>query len=145
MALKETGCSGAMLLALFVACDDSSPEPALFPSNFESTYTFVRDCRLSIDHGGKSMTVWASPEGAAAYRAGTYPLPVATVLVKKLHNDGACKELDGFVAMKKDATNAWVWQETDAKGKVIGPDKPGKCITCHDTCTEGRDSTCTDP
>jgi hypothetical protein len=145
MALKASGLHGGFLLALCLACDDSSSEPSLFPVSFEATYTRVRDCRFSIDHGGKSITVWASPEGVAAYQAGMYPLPANTVLVKKLHADAACKDLDGFVAMKKDTSNTWVWQTVDKMGNTTGPDNPRTCITCHNDCTEGRDATCTDP
>lgn len=145
MALGKFATACGILFALCVACDDSPSESALFPSSFEATYTRVRDCRFSIDHGGASITVWASPEGAAAYLAGTYPLPANTVLVKKLHVDAACKDFDGFVAMKKDTSSAWVWQTLDKKGSVTGPDNPRSCITCHNDCTEGRDSTCTDP
>jgi hypothetical protein len=145
MALGKAAAAIGIVFALCVACDDSQTALALFPSSFEATYTPVRDCRFSIDHGGASISVWASPEGAAAYQAGTYPLPANTVLVKKLHTDAACKDLDGFVAMKKDASNTWIWQTLDKKGSVTGPDSPRTCITCHNDCTEGRDSTCTDP
>jgi len=145
MAIRKLAIAGGILFALCLACDDSPSEPSLFPSSFEATYTRVRDCRFSIDHGGTSITVWASPEGAAAYQAGMYPLPANTVLVKKLHTDAACKELDGFVAMKKDASDSWAWQALDKSGSATGPDTPRTCITCHNDCTEGRDSTCTDP
>lgn len=126
-------------------CGDVAPPASdWFPADWAARWTQVRDCRFSIEHDGRSITVWASPEGASAYRDGRYPLPEGTVLIKPLYADGRCGELEGFAVMRKEE-GAWQWKLTDAQRRPMTPERPGSCVGCHVACTEGRDLTCTDP
>jgi len=126
------------------ACDsDEGPSP-LFPADFEASWVEVRDCRLSIEHDGRTIQVFANPLSAQAYVDGAYPLPDGAILVKKEHEDGFCEELDRFTVMEKVA-GEWHWQRVGADRRVDTSVNRGHCVPCHAHCTDGRDLTCTDP
>lgn len=146
--------SASGVLALLVGCaedgESSTTASALFPLDYATRYTEVRDCRGTSDHGlGAYIRVFASAEGSAAYSAGTYPLPVGTTLVKAVYVDAACTDLDTISAMKKRTSGGessaaqWDWQETDAAGLPLAS-ATSRCTSCHTGCKD-RDMTCTDP
>jgi Cytochrome P460 len=112
----------------------------------------VRDCRFSIEHDGVQIAVYASPDAEAAYTAGTYPLPQGSVIVKVEHDATDCDvEPLRYTAMRKLAPGAapangdWEWQQVNAEGEVEDWVLMQDCVSCHTSCTEGRDFTCTDP
>ncbi len=127
------------------------PEPAFFPADFAQTYTEVRDCRFSIEHDGWNVTVHANDIAVGDYTSGTYPLSEGAILVKTLYGDDACNDVVGYVAMRKEAagyapsTNDWAWQELNASSVAENTGRLNACITCHTSCTNDRDFTCTNP
>lgn len=152
-----------LCVAGLVACsgDDggSGPPPTpvepYFPDNFRATYVEVRDCRLTLEHadnGAVNVQVFASPECATQYQAGTYPMPQGAVLVKPMWSDGGCSQLVGYVVMRKGPPGTapnfgdWEWQEVNAAGEVLSTGVQSACLTCHaDVDCVNRDFTCTDP
>jgi hypothetical protein len=150
--------SSAVIALTLVACADDGQDDAaslLFPLDFANSYPVVRDCRGTVDHGfGSKITVAVNPAAQSAYVEGTYPLALGTTLVKTIYDDdgsGGCSTITGYAVMKKirattgDASaDDWAWQETDAAGKPLAI-VVGKCTSCHTSCTDGRDLTCTDP
>ncbi len=130
---------------------EPDPDPPFFPTDYEQTYTEVRDCRFSIEHDGWNITVHANDLALDDYVNGTYPLSEGAVLVKTLHRDDQCNEVVGYVAMEKKepgfspSSNDWAWQELDAARVAERTGVLASCISCHTSCTNGRDLTCTDP
>lgn len=154
------GRAAAFAAALLVAAgcgDDKSTTPnppadeAFFPENYLSTYTMVRDCRLSLEHDSFYIQVYCDPGSAANYQNGTYPLPVGSVVVKTLYNNDDCTGLAGYAVMKKGPagtapqTGDWIWQDVRADRSVERQGSLASCSGCHSGCTEGRDFLCTDP
>ncbi len=128
-------------------------EEPFFPESFESSYTLVRDCRSTIDHGfGNHVRVHASAEAAQPYLDQSWPLPAGSVLVKTIYDDtpDCAGSILGYTAMRKEAAGSppgaddWRWQETDSARQVLDI-TPTACVSCHASCTNGRDYTCTDP
>lgn len=125
----------------------------IFPANYRATYTLVRDCRNSIEHGA-TIRVWVNPIGAQAYLADENPLPVGTIVVKEEFVGVDCSddnELEFWSAMRKEAAGFdsqdadWRWQEVGADRKVRLDDK-STCIDCHrDPDCIARDYMCTVP
>lgn len=147
------GLAAVSALALLGACDsDPSPapvEPFVDMATVKSAFTEVRDCRLSIEHAAVQIQVFAAPGAAEAYTEGTYPFAPGTVIVKVEHDDLNCTELLGYTAMRRLEDGAspegkdWEWQRLDAAGKVLESGAPSACVSCHTSCTNGRDMTCT--
>ena len=145
-----------LVSAIYLACGDEptgSPAAAepFFPPDFLAGYIQVRDCRLSIAHDSHNIQVFASPGQADAYADGVYPFASGAVFVKILYRDPDCADLAAYVAMRKGAPDTapeagdWEWQGVDAAGKVLQSGPLPACISCHKSCTEGRDFTCADP
>jgi hypothetical protein len=141
----------------------------LFPSDYESTYTFVRDCRSSIDHAGVGggIKVYADASSADDYNAlwaapdTAVQLPEGTTLVKEVYGTSDCTgEVGSWVVMKKEAgfdpsNNDWHWQNVGADRTIINGEDGSvdRCISCHDgsqgSCNGfgaqgGLDYTCTE-
>ena len=152
--------ASASVVALgLLACggdDPSEPTPdpvaPAFPADYETSYTMVRDCRETSDHGlGVQVQVWADPTSAQKYVDGDYPLDEGSVLVKPLYAGDDCETgaLLGYVVMVKGGpgtapnTNDWLWQEVDADRNVTRNGDLTSCTGCHRTCAD-RDYTCTD-
>lgn len=145
-----------LLLVSASGCPDDEPTPPAQQPFFDlatvKTWPEVRNCRFSIEHDGVQIQVFASPESATAYTQGQYPLAEGTVLVKVEHDDSDCTtEPIRYTAMRKLAAGAapasgdWEWQQVDAEGEVQEWVLTQECVSCHSSCTDGRDHTCTDP
>ncbi len=150
----------ALVLAALVclgglaACATDDPpvkvEP-IWPSDFETAWPEVRDCRLSpAEHDGFYIRVFANPEAADAYVKGFYPFAEGTLLVKGEYDEEACATLKRVSAMRKLAKGAapalgdWQWQRTDAAGQVLDKMPAKSCAGCHKPCA-AHDYACTDP
>lgn len=140
------------LLAAVRAALDGCPVEPIFPADYRSTYTEVRDCRFSIEHGGTMIRVLANPIGAGPYLDLESPLPAGSVVVKEEYGGVDCndeRELVRWRVMRKEAPGFdpedgdWHWQWVDPDRTVRFDDK-STCIGCHRApdCLE-RDYMCT--
>ncbi|MFO0631616.1 MAG: cytochrome P460 family protein [Nannocystaceae bacterium] len=138
--------------ALRAGCEpDEEPqtEASLLPADHAS-FPEVRGCRFSVDHDAVYVRVFTNPEAQAAYTGGSYPFAPGTVLLKHYYRDAGCTELQGYGVMQRlgegEARDAlgWAWQELDADA-TVQPIEVAACVSCHDSCTAGRDGACTDP
>ena len=143
------------LLTFGVACSDPEPKPssdvAFWPLDFETSYSMVRDCRLSpAEHDGYYIQVFADPASAAAYTDGTYPFEPGAKFVKGEYSDETCSQLERASGMRKltggsDAElGDWQWQRADPDGHLLTLTPARSCAGCHKDC-QTRDYTCTDP
>jgi hypothetical protein len=134
------------------ANDNAAAEP-IFAANYRTTYTLVRDCRNSIEHGA-TIRVYANDVGATAYLAEAETMPVGSILVKEEFTGIDCDndmELVYWAVMKKEAPgydpedNDWRFQESGAPDRRITIDGKASCIECHRAteCVE-RDYMCTE-
>lgn len=150
------GCGFFFFLAISLAapaCSDDAPgeEPFFDVAEVTASWPEVRDCRFSIEHDAVNIIVYASPGAETAYTEGTYPFPEGTVIVKAEHDDTFCDEVVELTAMRKLAAGSapddgdWEWQQVDPSGKVLDSGSLPRCVSCHRSCTNGRDFTCTDP
>ena len=122
-----------------MATATASPAPTpIFPADYRSTFTEVRDCRFSIEHGGVNIRVLANAVAAQSYLNNANPLPVGSIVVKEEFNGTGCNDAD-FVrwrAMRKEAPGFdardgdWRWQWVERDGSVLFNDK-STCIGCH--------------
>ena|SRR5688572_27262934 len=139
-------------IALFlIACGGDDAPPALFPETYAATYTEVRNCRNSIDHDLRRIRVLSSPEALTAYTGRTEAFPPMSIVIKVEYEDMTCSgPIVGFTAMQKLAPGTdpalldWRWQETDGDLKEIAFE-PARCASCHKTCQDSYDATCTLP
>ena len=110
----------------------------VFPANYRSTYTVVRDCRFSSEHGLVYIRVLANSLAAQPYLNNANPLPVGSTVVKEEFSSPDCnlnslvrwramrKEAPGFDAVDGD----WHWQWVEPNRSVTFNDK-STCISCH--------------
>jgi hypothetical protein len=115
----------------------ATPTP-IFPADYRATYTEVRDCRLSLEHGGVMVRVLANAVAAQPYVDLANPLPVGSIVVKEEYSGTTCDDTS-FVrwrAMRKESPGFdpvdgdWHWQWVEADRSVTFDDK-STCITCH--------------
>lgn len=127
------------LIAAVNASLSGCPIEPIFPANYRDTYTIVRDCRFSIEHGGPMIRVWADPSSVQPYLDEDNPLPVGSIIIKEEFLGTDCdtdSELDRWRVMRKeepgfDAEHGdWAWQWVDADRSVRFNDKT-TCIGCH--------------
>jgi len=143
------------MAGLLVSCggDDTTsppPEEPLFPADYLTTYTEVRNLRLSNNHDGSQLNVAAvrvhcSPEAADQYTNAIYPLPQGSVVVKTEYSDISGSAVTGYTVMVKGppgtapGSRDWIWQEADQNRNVTQTGQISACIDCHTTnsdCTE---------
>lgn len=127
----------------------------VFPANYRETYTEVRNCRSSIEHGPFTIRVLADPIGLAPYLNNENPLPVGSVIVKEEYGGLDCDDLADLVqwrVMRKEAPGFdpadgdWHWQIVRASDRTVTDDTKLTCIRCHsvEECL-ARDYQCTEP
>ncbi len=130
IASSGTDCAG-----------NTTGDPAVFPANYRSTYTLVRDCRLSSEHGGDQIRVWVNDIGAQAYLDEEDTLPVGTIVVKEEFAGLDCdndSELVLWAVMRKEAagfdpnTNDWEFYEYNAPSRTRTATPREICIACHE-------------
>jgi hypothetical protein len=115
------------------------PVEPVFPANYRDTFVEVRDCRLSIEHGGVSIRVLANPISVRPYQEERNPLPVGSVIVKEEYAGPDCdddRELVRWRVMRKEMPGFdpedgdWHWQWVEPDRSVLFDDK-ATCISCH--------------
>jgi len=148
------------LIAALAACGtDAKPlEPPVFPADYASSYTEVRNCRGPSEHDLMYIRVLASPDAVTAYQGRTAPFPTGSIVIKEEYDvsDMTCSgAIQVWTVMEKldDASSPgtldWHWQKVDSHRTTKSVDDP-TCINCHTTCTPtgsrgGYDFTCTAP
>lgn len=149
-----------LALAFASACGtDVQPEPALWPTDYASTYTEVRNCRMSLEHGTVNIRVLASPDALMPYTTRMAAFPTDAILLKEEYaeSDLSCAgPIKFWTVMQKlpddssTPTLDWHWQKTDGKRNVT-MNNDETCIACHSMClpppegTGGYLHTCTEP
>lgn len=131
----------------------SPPVPPIFPASYRNTYSEVRDCRFSAEHGGVAIRVLANPIAVQPYLDNQKPLPIGSIVVKEEYNASDCSDdskLLRWRAMRKeepgfDSDGDWHWQWVNRNRTVLFDDK-STCISCHlaPACL-ARDYMCTLP
>lgn len=130
------------------------PEP-VFPENYRETFTEVRNCRFSVEHGGFTIRVLANDIALQDYLNDAAQLPVGSIILKEEYGGPDCDDdtvLQQWRVMLKEAPgfdpNAgdWHWQRVLADGRQVVEDNKASCISCHSVpeCFE-RDYQCTLP
>ena len=154
----DSGNDGGVTIEELLECvtnaQNGCPVEPVFPANYRDTYTEVRDCRFSIEHGGVSIRVLTNSIATQPYLANANPLPVGSVVLKEEFNAPDCSndaDLIQWRVMRKEAPGFdpqdgdWHWQMVDDDRKVVFDDK-STCTTCHNRpeclardrmCTEG--------
>lgn len=144
--------AGAVGLFALSGCPTQPGAQPIFPADYRATFTLVRDCRNSIEHGA-TIRVWVNDIGAAAYLANQSPLPVGTIVLKEEFVGTDCEtdgELEFWSVMRKEAAGFdaedadWRFQEVGAPDRDVRLDSKVTCIDCHREC-ESRDYMCTEP
>ena len=77
----------------------------IFPVNYRSTYSLVRYCRFSSEHGLVYIRVLANSIGAQPYLSNANPLPIGTTVVKEQFSSPDCNQnsLIRWRVMRKEA------------------------------------------
>ena len=147
-----TACPIETPTAVPTATPTGGVEP-IFPADYRDSYVEVRDCRLSIEHGGVSIRVLADPASAEAYLREQNPLPEGAIVIKEEFEGPTCvdRDLVRWRVMRKEAPGFddehgdWHWQWVDAPGRGVRFDDKTTCIGCHlDPDCIGRDYMCTE-
>ncbi len=146
-----------ILAVLSTACSEPTPlPPPLFPVDY-ATYTEVRRCRPSLEHGPDNIRVLASPDGVTTYNTRTGSFATGVILLKEQFNsnDTSCTgPIKQWTVMEQLAegsspdTLGWHWQRVTADRQTTMDDDE-TCIACHASCGQpgggGYLATCTDP
>lgn len=123
----------------------------IYPADYRTSFTQVRDCRFSIEHDGVNIRVWANDIALAAYLAEADELPVGSVIIKEEFAGGTCDSDDDLTlisAMRKEdpgfdsEDRDWHFQEVTPSDRRVVNNSKTDCTECHRTC-EDRDYMCT--
>ena len=138
----------ALLLALFAAgCPSPEPIEPVFPEDYASSYTEVRDCRRSPEHDLAYIRVFASPDARAVYETRAGDFPEGAVIVKEEHATADCDDLTGWAVMRREGAD-WRWQDVAPDRVVIEDGALPRCAGCHAGCgvpPDGYQGTCAVP
>jgi len=144
----------SLLVVAPLGCAPTEPAEPIFPADYRSTFTLVRDCRFSIEHAS-TIRVYVNSNGAAAYLADENPLPVGTIVVKEEFEGVDCSndsELQVWSTMVKrapgydPAIGDWQYQEVAYPTRQVTINENTSCLECHTEpeCVT-RDYMCTVP
>lgn len=134
-----------VVAALLAACGSDPPTPSVIPADYATTFTKVRPCLPSIEHGPRNVVVFASPDAVTTYQTLTGDYPDGAMLVKEEYasSDQSCAgsilrwtASQKLAAGSSTATLDWHWQELDAH-KAVKTDDDQSCIACHTNCVPG--------
>ncbi len=136
------GCGDDDGASIDGAPPDAAPEP-LFPADYASTWTMVRDCRTSTSHDFHGIIIYADPEAAPPYLERDAPFPVDSVIVKEEYDlgDTECTgDIVQWTVMKRleegsapAAQLDWFWQELD-ENREVTTQNDSRCYACHLNC-----------
>lgn len=143
-------------IAALVSCSDDGPSDGgpvpLFPADYASSYTEVRDCRSSTEHDLAHVRVLADPQALGPYQGRDTDFPVGSIVLKEEYDDAECAgSITRWTVMQRLLTGSspdtldWTWQDVQASRRVETVDEP-RCIGCHTTCgmpPDGFQGTCT--
>lgn len=132
------GCPVVTPTAVPTATPTGGVDP-IFPADYRDTFIEVRDCRLSVEHGGVNIRVLANAIAAEPYLRNQDPLPVGSIVVKEEYDGSACnaRDLSRWRAMRKEEPGFdpddgdWHWQWVDAPSRRVRFDDKATCIACH--------------
>ena len=132
---------------------DDGPAP-LFPADYASTYSEVRNCRSSTEHDFSRVRVLADPDALGPYQGRDADFPVGSIVLKEEFDFGdtdCAGDIIRWTVMQRleagssPDTLDWRWQDVEPSRRVKTQDEP-RCIGCHTTCgvpPEGYQGTCT--
>jgi hypothetical protein len=134
-----TGCPVETPTPVPTATPTSNGIEPIFPADYRDSFIEVRDCRLSIEHGGVNIRVLANAVAAEPYLRNANPLPVGSIVVKEEYDGAGCndRDLTRWRAMRKEepgfdpADGDWHWQWVDAPARTVRFDDKTTCIGCH--------------
>lgn len=147
---------GVVLGASVLGCGPADSEEPLFPEDYLTSYTQVRDCRQSGDHDLNMVRVLAGPMALTPYQGRSEPFPVGAVVLKEEYEFGdvSCSgPIKQWTVMVKEPEGGdpdligWTWQRVDADRQVV-TGNPYRCSSCHRDCgvpPDGYDGTCEVP
>ncbi len=129
------------------------PVDPVFPADWAKSYTQVRECRKSIDHDVRYVTIFADPTSLSSYKNHDKLFPAGSIILKVEYQDDKCASaFRGYTVMRREkgyspGNGDWHWQKTDAASKVLEDGLPYRCVGCHrDNCMvkppDGWDWTC---
>ena len=133
------GCPVVTPTAVPTATPTGGVDP-IFPADYRDSFVEVRDCRLSVEHGGVNIRVLANEIAVEPYLRDQNPLPVGSILIKEEYDGPSCNrdaDLVRWRAMRKeepgfDAEDGdWHWQWVDAPSRHVRFDDKETCIACH--------------
>ena len=111
----------SLLLALFaVGCPAPPSVEPVFPADYASSYTEVRDCRRSPEHDLAYIRVLASEDAREVYQTRTGDFPEGAVVLKEEHADADCTDLTGWAVMRREGGD-WRWQEVALSAARAAP------------------------
>ncbi|HEY8141779.1 MAG TPA: cytochrome P460 family protein [Kofleriaceae bacterium] len=136
---------------------DAAPEP-LFPADYASTWTKVRDCRSSSSHDFHLIVIWADPDAAGPYLDRDADFPVGSVVLKEEYDIGDTEctgDIVQWSLMKRleagsapEAQLDWLWQKVDENRQVLTQNE-SRCYACHLDCDgdpgDSYENTCAEP
>ncbi len=145
----------AVMLLAAASCSGDAGKPVIFAADYAATYTEVRNCRPSVEHGPVNIRVLAAPDALDAYETRAAPFATGAILLKEEYPDAdttCAGPIKDWTVMEKlddgsaPATLDWHWQKVDAKRHVMMDDDM-TCIACHTNCgpPDGYLHTCTAP
>ena len=111
----------------------------IFPANYRSTYTVVRDCRFSSEHGLVYIRVLANSIAAQPYLNNANPLPVGSTVVKEeFSSHGLQPELPAALARHAQGSSG-LRSGRRRLALAVGGGQPQRdllndkstCIACH--------------
>jgi hypothetical protein len=135
------------VVAVLLAACSSGPAAieSEIPADYATTYTKVRPCLPSIEHGTVNVVVFAAPDAVATYHTLMGEFSEGALLLKEEYAraDQTCTgRIRRWTAGQKlaagssPATLDWHWQELDIDGAVT-KDNDQTCIACHTNCVPG--------
>ncbi|MCX5746807.1 MAG: cytochrome P460 family protein [Proteobacteria bacterium] len=147
----------AIFLLVLVSCTDPTPEvkDPLFPADWATSFTEVRNCRASSDHDLNNIRVVVDAAALGPYTTRTSAIPEGAVVLKPEYDFGDvdCSGIPvQWTVMVRDDSQpsshlGYRWQRVDAAMKVVSENE-SRCFNCHAGCgvaPDGYQGTCAIP
>lgn len=158
LGVVGVACFAGTLVAACGDPEDDEPQgdDVVFPADYASTYTEVRDCRQSGDHDLNNIRIVADSAARGPYQDRSTPFPTGSVVLKEEFefDDVDCTgEVKQWTVMQKLESSSgadtlgWTWQQVDRERGLV-TENSQRCVACHSGCVgsdTGYDATCADP